>query len=81
MFGSALCGAYTAVLAQQCAQQQAKDKAMRQNLNLYNAMGIENLTKAQAYLAYAPTSKPCQYCGRTNQKHGHASCDGCGAPR
>lgn len=31
--------------------------------------------------ATTPTPTPCRYCGRTEQKHGHASCDGCGAPR
>jgi hypothetical protein len=26
-------------------------------------------------------SKPCRYCGRTEQSRKHHSCDGCGAPR
>lgn len=76
MFGlAAAAGAIGPLLAQQ-----SQHKA---NLAMYNAIGIENLTKAQAYLAvnHPKPSRPCQYCGRTNQKHDHTSCDGCGAPR
>lgn len=59
------------------------EEAERQHLALYQALGIANMDKAKAYLAVNPPrpSKLCQYCGRTNQKHGHTSCDGCGAPR
>lgn len=72
------------------------EEAEKQQLAMYNAMaqqqnmnapkymldvpfGCEVLGSAGKGLAYTPT--PCQYCGRTNQKHGHTSCDGCGAPR
>lgn len=41
--------------------------------------GIVNMRLGEALANYSPA--PCAYCGRTSNKHGHKSCDGCGAPR
>ncbi len=58
----------------------------------YQAFGAQELARVQALMQqqtgmyghqigmFTP-SRPCPYCHRTSQTHGHKSCDGCGAPR
>lgn len=40
---------------------------------------VKNLAYLLAQPSASPRQTPCRYCGRTAQKMGHKTCDGCGA--
>ena len=69
-FPIAAAGVMSGFMAQQAAID-AQNKA--------NELLVEHFATLDATIHISRSE--CPYCHRTNQTHGHKSCDGCGAPR
>lgn len=71
---AAACGAMQMIYGMQVVRAQYAVKLATAEMEAATGM-------ASFHLGQVETSKPCRYCGRTEQTRKHHSCDGCGAPK